>query len=420
MSAIAATLRRPGLLTGGAALFDQVLFAGGMFVLNILLARWLQPADYGAFTLAFVVFLLLGNLHTAVLAEPMLVYGAGRHRDRLRGYLAVLLYGHVVVSGVFAAALGVAALVASASGATALAGAFAGLAVATPGILLLWLARRVFYVTGAPERAAAGDAVFLVALLAGLWALRAADAVTPGLAFVVVGAAGLLAALVLLVAARPAFGAAEPTRASVLREHWEYGRWSVTAQAVMWSSAQAVLVLVPLVLGFAEAAAIAVVLNLFRPLQPVQQSAIAVLLPRASALAANGAGEHEVGRSLRRVLWPLAGSILLYGAVLTALAGPVMEHLYAGRYEANHLLVALVALVYATATSVQARTVQLKATGNVRLVPLVFGASAVFTLAFSVPAMLVAGAEGAVAVLAVSYLLAAAVATRLVQRRSGS
>lgn len=418
MSATAATLRRPGIVTGGAALLDQLLFAGGMFVLNVLLARWLVPADYGAFALAFVVFLLLGNLHTAVLAEPMLVYGAGRHRERLRGYLAVLLYGHVVVAGVFAAALGLAALVASAGGSPVLAGAFAGLAVATPGILLLWLVRRVFYVTGAPERAAAGDAVFLVALLGGLWALRAADAVTPGLAFVVVGAAGLLAALVLLAVARPAFRAADPTRASVLREHWEYGRWSVVAQAVMWSSAQIVLVLVPLVLGLEEAAAIAVVLTLFRPLHPVQQSAVAVLLPRAAALAADGAGEHEVGRELRRVLWPLAGSILLYGAVLTALAGPVMEHVFAGRYEANHLLVALVAVVYALATSVQARTVQLKATGNVRLVPLVFGASALCTVTFSVPAMLVAGTEGAVAVLALSYVLAAAVATRLV--RSGT
>jgi len=74
--------------------------------------------------------------------------------------------------------------------------------------------------------------------------------------------------------------------------------------------------------------------------------------------------------------------------------------------------VVLVAAVYALATTVQAQTVLLKATGNVKSVPLVFAASAAVTLAFSVPAMLVANAEGALAVFAASYVVAAFVAAR--------
>lgn len=411
MNAVA-VLRRPGLLTGGMALVDQLLFAGGMFAVNILLARWLVPADYGAFTLAFVVFLLLGNLHTAVLAEPMLVYGASRHRERLRGYLGVLLYGHVAIVAVFAGALGGAALAMRAAGADSLAGAFAGLALATPTILLLWLLRRVFYVTGRLERAAAGDALFLVALIAGLWVLHAADAVTPGLGFVAIGAAAALASIALLALARPSFRAADPVRRTVLREHWEYGRWSVTAQALMWSSGQIVLVLVPLVLGLEEAAAIAAVLNLFRPLHPVQQSAVAVLLPGASALAATGADRTAIARYIRRTILPLTAAIALYGAVLTVFAEQVMRHVYAGRYGDERLLVLLVTAVYVLATTVQAQTVLLKATGNVKSVPLVFAASAAVTLALSIPAMLVAGTEGAMVVFAASYVVAAGVAAR--------
>ena len=64
---------RRGLGTGAFAVLDQALFAGSSFSINILLARWLPPVQYGAFALAFFLFLLLGALHTAVLTEPMLV-----------------------------------------------------------------------------------------------------------------------------------------------------------------------------------------------------------------------------------------------------------------------------------------------------------------------------------------------------------
>jgi hypothetical protein len=63
--------------------------------LNVLLARWLVPQDYGAFTVAFAVFLLIGTFHTALLTEPMLVFGPSRYEGRFSEYLGALLYGHL-------------------------------------------------------------------------------------------------------------------------------------------------------------------------------------------------------------------------------------------------------------------------------------------------------------------------------------
>src|SRR5207247_11135829 len=76
------------------AVTDQGLFAVSNFALNVLLARWLAPQDYGAFAVAFAVFLLLGTFHSSLLIEPMLVFGPGRYRRRLSEYVGVLLYGH--------------------------------------------------------------------------------------------------------------------------------------------------------------------------------------------------------------------------------------------------------------------------------------------------------------------------------------
>jgi hypothetical protein len=84
-------------LEGGFwAILDQSLFAISNFALNLLLAHWLSPQDYGAFAAVFAVFLLIGTLHTGPLTEPMLVLGSGRYKNRLTEHLGTLLEGTIM------------------------------------------------------------------------------------------------------------------------------------------------------------------------------------------------------------------------------------------------------------------------------------------------------------------------------------
>ena len=41
------------------AIVDQALFAVSNLIINVLLARWLSPREYGAFVTAYVVLLLV-------------------------------------------------------------------------------------------------------------------------------------------------------------------------------------------------------------------------------------------------------------------------------------------------------------------------------------------------------------------------
>src|SRR5213078_3636379 len=84
---------------GALAVADQALFAGSHFILNILLARWLTPTDYGAFALAYSIFLLAVAFHGALLLEPMVIFGSGRYIKARRSYLGFVILGHVVVTG---------------------------------------------------------------------------------------------------------------------------------------------------------------------------------------------------------------------------------------------------------------------------------------------------------------------------------
>ena len=50
---------------GAWAVTDQGLYALSNALLNILLARWLAPAEYGAFAVAYSALLLIGVFHAS-------------------------------------------------------------------------------------------------------------------------------------------------------------------------------------------------------------------------------------------------------------------------------------------------------------------------------------------------------------------
>lgn len=108
---LGATLKTwlPWVGKGTLAITDQGLFASSNFLLNVLLARWLAPAEYGTFALAYSVLLLFLVFHTALLTSPMLVFGSGKYRDRFPEYMGILLRGHFALMVPAAALLAAAA-----------------------------------------------------------------------------------------------------------------------------------------------------------------------------------------------------------------------------------------------------------------------------------------------------------------------
>src|ERR1019366_9789213 len=88
-----------GILT----LTDQGLIGGSNFLIAILLARQLSLTQYGAYALAFEIFMVLSMAYACLILEPLLVFGPSTYRDSFRQYFGVLLWMHLGVA--FATAL---------------------------------------------------------------------------------------------------------------------------------------------------------------------------------------------------------------------------------------------------------------------------------------------------------------------------
>src|SRR6202049_3291926 len=158
----------PWVTKGGLAILDYGLFSGSNFLLGVLLARWMAPEQYGAYALAFSIFILVTFLYQALLLEPLSVFSGTTYSKNLRGYLKSNFWLHWGVSAVICVLLGATAIAAKVwwhSPASAM--AFAGVTAATPFILIHVLGRRSFYLKLSPGPAAFGSSFYCLLVVSG-------------------------------------------------------------------------------------------------------------------------------------------------------------------------------------------------------------------------------------------------------------
>src|SRR5271156_5243340 len=197
---------------GALALTDQALFSGAGFLLSLLLGRWLTPAQYGAYALAFSVFLFASSFHNSLILEPMGVIGPASYKQNLPAYIAKLVKLHGYV------ALGLAFLMMVAAGGvflysknSTLAGALCGASIAIPCVLLSWLLRQSAYLDHRPALAARGGATYAAVVVLSLFILYFTRLLNPFTAFLTIAAAGTVAGFVMMVLIRPEFDAPAAT-----------------------------------------------------------------------------------------------------------------------------------------------------------------------------------------------------------------
>ena len=322
------------------SVLDQALFAGGNFVLNVLLARWLAPEAYGAFTVAFVVFLLVGTVHGGLFVEPLLVFGPGRFEGRLRPYLRVLLGAHAAFAGGAGALLALAGGAAWALGSPALGGMLGVLALAQGFILALWLLRRACYVVSRPAWAAGAGALYLVLLVAGALGLRAAGALSGATALALMALGSAVAAVALAVRLgvplRPARGrVGGEARAA----HVGYGRWAAWTGVLEWAALAVPYLALPVFVGLEASGALRALYNLAMP----ALQGFGALATLALPLFVRARAEGRLRPTATAVGAGMLGLSVVYAALVLVGGRAAVAWLYDGQYAVGLPSLALLA-----------------------------------------------------------------------------
>ncbi len=328
------------LKKGSWSVLDQGLFAVSNFAVNVLLARWLTPEAYGAFTVAFIVFLLGGAVHGGLFVEPLLVFGASRFKERVPSYLRVLLAGHIRYAIIVAGLLGIAGLAFFVGGEFELAAALASLAVAQAFVLFLWLMRRACYIVFRPQIATLAGAVYLVLVVGSALVLNHLGWLTGPIAFLVMGGGALISGLGLawhlgVFRASNETGLATEARTA----HWEYGRWASVTGGLEWFHGALPFLVLPLFVGLEGSATLRALFNLAMP--ALQGFTALVLLALPVFVQARSRG--KLFHTARNLGTALAGLALVYGLIVGLFGKSLVGWLYRGQYSVDSLLLWMMA-----------------------------------------------------------------------------
>ena len=402
---------------GGSTLGDQGAASAAQFIVSILAARWLTFEEYGAYGVAFAVFLFVLTFHSAVLTEPLLVFGAGKYRENLWSYVTIILRGHLIWSlGIIMAGalIGVLFL---AAGSRLMGTTFLALGLATPGWLLLWLTRRAYHAAQLPNGAAAVSLTYLVLSVGSVWALHSAGSLTVATLLIAIGGSSLISSLWLLGLRNAQSDEHEqPTTSRAFRDLLHYGRWNALAALVYWTSGQSLNMLIPVVIGLEANALFVATQNLYRPLHLASQSMPLLLLPALSKTLTKETQPEELRRWVLRVVVVVSIALILYTLAVAILADPLFRLLYAGKYTADVLLILLLGVAYSTSGGIQIINLVHKAAGNTREVTRNWVLSSIILIPLAIPAMLLGGLPGGIAVMALSYGVAEVVGWRRIRQ----
>jgi O-antigen/teichoic acid export membrane protein len=395
---------------GGLAIADQGLISGSNFVLSIFLARYLGADQYGAYALAFSTFVLLSLIHQALVLEPMSVFGPSVYRNSLRHYLGLMMWLQLGMGAIFViAASSVGVLSSFLREPSHLAMAFAGMAFAAPCVLLLWFARRAFYLQLRPGQALIGAFAYSALLWFGIWALGRAKLLSPFAAFLVMGSCALLTSILLLIRLQPAVGVRGTAAWLALKEvserHWRYGVWALVSGLLFWIPWNIFYPLVAHFSGLAEAGTLRALLNLTLPITSAYSAFSMLFLSHTARLGHEGGWE-----SVKAQAWRIAGLYTLgsgsYWLLVCLFRSQLIHFLYADQYSQVVPLVPVLAISSILSGATLGPTITIRAMRSPATVSLIYFGASVVALLVGIPACRAWGFRGAILAILLSSMMA--------------
>jgi O-antigen/teichoic acid export membrane protein len=411
--------RSQWLKKGGLAVTDQALVSGSNFVLGVLLARSLPAKEYGAYALAFAVFLLLAGFHQNLILSPLSVLGPSLYSRRSRDYLGAVLYlqagfGLVVMFGLI-----IAAAIFSGMHQPDMANALAGLAIAAPCILLFWLGRISQYTLEmSPSPAAKAAGLYCISLGVGLLLLKRTSRLSPFTVYLLMGAGSLIASCYLFGRLKPTLRQARRDLSirPVCAEHWKLGRWEMSTGIVYTVGENIWIFLTALILGVVDVAGVRAMANLALPASHVIVALGRLAQPYASRIAGQD-GDEATNTFVRKVWVLLSLGATVYFVAVLGFDKPIVRLLYGGKFLDYAYLAPLLTLGVVFQATSQAYNVGLRALQKPSSIFAVYAASTGLSLIVGIPVTYRFGLLGMLLIALAANLISAVVALTLFRGR---
>ena len=387
------------LTNGSLSVLDEGMIAGSNFLIGVLLARWLVPDQYGAYALAYSLYLALAAFYRALILEPIAVFGPSYKSPGRRKYLGSLLkLQAIAVLPVIAILGGSSYLAGHLWTAPSVASALVGLTVAAPFLLIFSFTRFSFYLDCKPDRALSGAVIYCAIIAVGLALLYRMDLLSPLAAFLLMMAGALVSGAIQLARLKPAVRGKfhDEVLSDVWNKHWTYGRWSLPTSLLVWLPANLFYFLAGSFCGIAQAGALKALTNFIAPVGHLTAAFSLLLTPYVAKLyGERGALGTHVPVQRINTLYFIAG--LSYCVVIGVFGSVIFHALYANRYSEFIYLVPWAAVVAALNMAGSGSRIGLRALQSPSSLFVAYCAAGVASIGAGIPLVWVYGVPGAIA-----------------------
>jgi O-antigen/teichoic acid export membrane protein len=363
-----------------ATLADQVFSSGSNFLVMVVVTRLTNPRAFGAFALAYSVWLLILGVHRAVIVNPMMIADPGSRHDADR--LERALAAEAVLALTAASVVGLVGALLHVAGLRLLGWALIALAPWLPLLLIQDLWRWVGFMRAQPGKALVNDIAFTVAQIGLLGTLAAGGRIGIGAALAAWGGG---AAVGVAVGAWQ-FGARLRLASGwvCLRRSWPDARWLLADFLTSYGASQGWQYLVAAMLGPAALGLVRAAQNLLGPTNVLLFGGSGYGLP-ASVEALHDGGWKRLDVVVRRLTIWITFGVSVYALAVAVGHDRLVEFVYGPQYRGIGTLVVLAGL-------------------SVTLVGLAFGAGVGLTAARKTRALFIVRVSAAV--LSAAFLLA--------------
>lgn len=318
----------------GFSIADQALAVGGMFLINVALARTQSREQYGVFALSYSIFTFLAGLHNAAILEAYTVYGSGKYNKHLAAFAGKFLRVNVLWCLVLTAVLAFIWQSLALKWASLASPTMLGLSLACGFLLTAAFLRRSFYIRRRPDLAARLSLVFFLMCSLFLWLSIRLQILSGFTAFTIVALAWIVAGLSLFkelpkVNESPKFLQAEP---HYWAQHWKYSRWVVATAFTFQITWQGYYWLSAAFLSVKQVADLRAMYNLVSPVDQIFIAMSFLVLPKMSHRHAND-GMSGLFPVWKTYVSGVIGITLAFAALVNLVGPRAMHILYAGKFD---------------------------------------------------------------------------------------
>ncbi len=319
------------LVKGIGSTLDQGFFALSNFFVNLLLARWMTSQEYGEFVVAYTGLLLVGCIHSALLIEPILIFGNGRYQNDLSAYLRALLKCHWILTASVSALLAIAGISCWYLGNEALALWLILLSLISPMVFFQWIMRRICYVNLEAYYAGYAGKLYLVLALLGIVVAQETEWLSGVVALGILGGASLISGIWLNTRLKIGRTLEEETVSTnvVAHDHWDYGKWVLGTSFFSWGFGNIYFLILPLFYELEVVGAFKVLHILIVPMMHVI-TAVGRVLISAFVRARN---KFEFDKIAWTALSSLVAGSLVYWLFLGQWNHEIINWMFRGKYD---------------------------------------------------------------------------------------